>query len=431
MDEGKPRSPWYYVPSLYFAESVPYIIINNVSVILYKKMGFDNGRIAFWTSLLYLPWVIKMFWGPLVDTKSTKRNWILGTQAAMMVCLALIATSLFSTSPGSTDFFFFSLLLFTLGAFVSATHDIATDGFYLMALPKDAQAFFVGIRTLFYRAGWIFGSGFLVWLAGYLEVKLNVIATAWGYALAMSGVVFLFLFVYHRLILPFPPEDGQRSTGDGLPSASFWEILASYFRQEKIGATLAFILLYRLGEAMLVKLAAPFLLDSHANGGLELTTAQVGQVYGTVGVMFLIFGGILGGWVISRYGLRRCLWPMAITLNVPHLAYLYMAYAQPPVSFAFPLVAIEQFGYGFGFTAYTVFLMYLAQGEYKTAHFAISTGIMALGMMLPGFVSGYIQTLLGYTNFFLLVLIMGIPGLFTLFFIPQVEENAKTQSQGH
>ena len=408
------RNPWAWIPTLYFAEGVPYILINTVSVICYKKMGIDNAQIAFWTSWLYLPWVLKMFWGPLVDNISTKRNWIIYTQLFMAGCLGFVAFTLHLPV-----YFTVSLIAFTIGAFVSATHDIAADGLYLLALNKEDQAFFVGIRSVFYRIAMIFGSGLLVYLAGQFEVSLNNIPLSWTIVFGISAFIFLLIFIYHRFILPYPQSDKPRVSKERNP---YVKIFAQYFSQKRIWAILLFILFYRFGEAMLVKLASPFLLDKHEVGGLGLSTSEVGIVYGTVGVICLILGGIVGGWIISKYGLKKCIWSFALILNVPHVAYLYMAYAQPPIQLAFPLVAIEQFGYGFGFTAFMVYLMYISKGEYKTSFFAISTGIMALGMMIPGLISGYIQQAVGYKFFFIIVLLMAIPGLLTLFFIPFEED---------
>jgi MFS transporter, PAT family, beta-lactamase induction signal transducer AmpG len=410
------RSPWYYIPTLYFASGVPYIIINTVSVIFYKKLGIDNTQIAVWTSLLYLPWVIKMFWGPIVDTYSTKRTWLLYTQLAMFCCLGLIAFCL-----QLPNFFFISLAALTLGAFISATYDIATDGFYLLALNPEQQAFFVGIRSLFYRLAVIFGSGLLVVLAGQLERYLDDIPLSWTISIGFSAVILAILFIFHRLILPLPDTDKARQlqSTDSIP---FWTIISSYFAQEKIIFILGFILLYRFGEAMLIKFASLFLLDKPAAGGLGLSTSEVGLVYGTFGVISLIAGGILGGLVIAKYGLKKCLFPMALALNLPNIFYVYMAYAKPSLTLVYPLVSLEQFGYGFGFTAFSVYLMYISQGEYKTSHFAISTGIMALGMMLPGIVSGFLQPVLGYPLFFSLVCLLTIPGMIILFFIPLKEE---------
>ncbi|MBE9037907.1 MFS transporter [aff. Roholtiella sp. LEGE 12411] len=412
-------SPFTFISTLYFASGIPYVIINTVSVIFYKKLGIDNTQIALWTSFLYLPWVIKMFWGPIVDIYSTKRKWILYTQFATFCCLGLVAFCL-----QLPNFFFISFTALTIGAFISATYDIATDGFYLLALTPEQQAFFVGIRSLFYRLAVIFGSGILVVLAGQIEVYLNNIPLSWTIAIGFSALILAIIFIFHRLILPLPELDNRRQlqVTEKIP---FWSIITSYFTQPKIAAILAFILLYRLGEAMLVKIASLFLLDKPEVGGLGLSTSDVGLVYGTFGVISLICGGILGGLLISRYGLRKCLFPMALALNLPDVFYVYMAYTKPSLRLVYPLVSLEQFGYGFGFTAFSVYLMYICHGEYKTSHFAISTGIMALGMMLPGLVSGYLQKALGYPLFFVLVCFLTIPGMIALFFIPLKEESKR------
>lgn len=412
MQNSSQSSPWQYIPSLYFTSGVPYVIINTVSVIFYKKLGISNADIAFWTSFLYLPWVIKMFWGPIVDTYSTKRRWIIYTQLASCCCLLILALCL-----QLPNFFFISLSILTLGALLSATYDIATDGFYLLALTPAQQAFYTGIRSLFYRLAVIFGSGFLVFLAGFIEKRWNNIALSWTCSLGLTAVVLIILLILHHLILPVPKSDQVRQT-QVVDQIQFVKIITTYFQQPKIIAILTFILLYRLGEAMLLKMSSLFLLDSHQVGGLGLNTSDVGLVYGTFGVMSLIIGGILGGLVIAKYGLKKCIWPMALALNLPDLFYVYMAYAKPTLTLVYPLVALEQFGYGFGFSAFSVYLMYISQGEYKTSHFAISTGIMALGMMLPGIVSGYLQNLLEYPAFFILVCLLTIPGMITLFFIP-------------
>jgi PAT family beta-lactamase induction signal transducer AmpG len=406
------RTPWSFLPSLYFAEGLPYVLINTVSVILYKRMGIDNAHIAFWTSWLYLPWVLKMFWGPVVDVYATKRKWILGTQAAMSFCMFVIAFSL-----RTEHFFALSLSAFFAGAFISATYDIATDGFYMLALTEQEQALFVGLRAGFYRLAMIFGSGFLVYVAGMLETSRNDIAWSWSTVMVASGLIFAGAAVYHRFSLPFPASDSAGPEKEKAEEASFLDVFRAYFRQEKIGVMLAFILFYRLGEAMLLKLVSPFLLDAVSDGGLGLTTKEVGLVYGTVGVLCLVVGGILGGWLVSQFGFRRCVWPMVIAMHLPDLFFVYMAYAQPGIGLVYPLVALEQFGYGLGFTVFTVYLMYSAQGRFKTSHYAISTGIMALGMMLPGFISGWLQQTVGYRMFFFIVCIMTIPGMLTIPFI--------------
>ncbi|BAY64823.1 major facilitator transporter [Calothrix brevissima NIES-22] len=415
----KTPSPWTYIPTLYFAEGVPNVLISSVSVIFYKKLGIDNDQITAWTSFLYLPWVLKMFWGPFVDIYATKRTWILVTQFAMFCCLTLVALSL-----QLPNFFFISLAALTVGAFISATYDIATDGYYMLALSPEQQAFFVGIRSLFYRIAVLFGSGLLVVLAGRLETTLNNIPLSWAIAIGFSAVIFAILFIFHRFVLPWPESDIPRQTQAQAEKIPFLDIIQTYFRQEKILAILAFILLYRFGEAMLVKVASLFLLDKLEKGGLAISTEQVGLIYGTFGVLSLIIGGILGGLLISRYGLKKCLFPMALALNLPDIFYVYLAYAKPSLTLVYPLVSLEQFGYGLGFTAFSVYLMYICQGEYKTSHYAISTGLMALGLMLPGAISGTIQQAVGYPLFFILVCLLTIPGMITIFFIP-LQESVK------
>jgi PAT family beta-lactamase induction signal transducer AmpG len=410
---GKKRQPWLYIPTTYFAEGLPYIIVNSASVIMYKKMGIPNSLIGL-TSFLYLPWVLKMLWGPVVDLYATKRKWILATQLAMAICFALVAAGM-----QTPMFFAVSLVCFTVMAFISATHDIAVDGFYMLALPEDKQAFFVGIRSTFYRLAMIFGSGVLVILAGTIETSTANIPLSWTTVLGVAGVLFLMLFGFHNFYLPFPAADGKHEKKDeGVP---FIKVFKAYFQQEKIVAIIAFILLYRFGEAMLVKMASPFLLDDLATGGLGLSTQTVGSVYGTFGVASLVAGGICGGMLISKFGLKKSIWPMAFALNAPDLAYMYMATVKPSLPLVYALVCIEQFGYGVGFTAFTVYLMFTSKGEYKTSHFAISTGIMALGMMVPGLVSGYVQEALGYFSFFIAVCLATLPGMATIFFIPMEE----------
>jgi PAT family beta-lactamase induction signal transducer AmpG len=409
------RNPWSFVPSLYFVEGLPYVLINTVSVILYKRMGIDNASIAFWTSWLYFPWVVKMFWGPVVDIYATKRTWILMTQTAMSLCMFAIAFSLRIES-----FFVLSLAALCAGAFISATYDIATDGFYMLALTEKEQALFVGLRAAFYRVAMVFGSGFLVFVAGSLETRSNDIAWSWSLVWALCGLIIASVLVYQTRVLPFPAADGKRLRRDTRATGSFVEAIRSYFSQEKIGIMLAFILLYRLGEAMLLKLVTPFFLDNASVGGLGLSTQEVGLAYGTVGVLCLVLGGIIGGWFVSRFGFNRCIWPMVIAMHLPDLFFVYMAYAQPSIWLVYPLVALEQFGYGLGFTVFTVYLMYSANGKYKTSHYAISTGIMALGMMLPSFVSGWLQEAVGYRMFFIVVCFMTIPGMLTIPFIPKV-----------
>lgn len=399
-----------YVPSLYFLEGLPYILVNVVSVIMFKKMGLSNQLIGL-TSWFYLPWVVKMFWAPMVDSYGTKRAWTVGTQVAMGVALVGVAVGLQGTA-----FLPVAFALFTVLAFISATHDVAVDGFYMLALSPSDQAFFTGIRSTFYRLAMMFGSGALVVFAGRLETSTENIPMSWAAAMGVAAGLLFVLGGFHALVLPRPASDAP-GVGTGRPS--WGEVFGSYFRQDRVGVLVAFILTYRLGEAFLSKMTAPFLLDDAAAGGLGLGTESVGLVYGTVGLASLVLGGVLGGVAIARYSLARLLWPMALALKAPDLVYVYMAMAKPSLEVIYPLVAFEQFGYGFGFTAFMVVLMYSASGPFKTSHFAISTGIMALGMMVPGLISGYAQSALGYLGFFGLVLVLTLPGLVMLFFLPQ------------
>lgn len=410
----KKHSPWAWIPSLYFAEGLPYVAVMTLSVIMYKRLDISNTDIALFTSWLYFPWVIKPLWSPFVDLIRTKRWWIYTMQWLIGGGMAGIAFMI----PG--DLFFHSTLaFFWLMAFSSATHDIAADGFYMLGLDEEQQAFFIGIRNTFYRVAMITGQGLLVMLAGFLEQSTGRIPFAWSLVFFILAGGFIGLAVWHRWILPRPAADVQRPRiSSSLILAEFLQTFISFFRKKGIVPALLFMLTFRLGESQLVKLASPFLLDKPEVGGLGLSTAAVGFAYGTVGVIALLVGGILGGWAISRKGLKYWLWPMTLALSLPNLVYLYMAYLLPENLFVInACVAIEQFGYGFGFTAYTMYLMLFAEGEYKTSHYAISTGFMALGMMLPGMISGWIQEQIGYQHFFIWVMLCCLPVFFVLPFL--------------
>ncbi|WP_099463330.1 MULTISPECIES: MFS transporter [Parabacteroides] len=408
------KNPWSWIPSLYFAEGLPYVAVMTLSVIMYKRLDISNTDIALFTSWLYFPWVIKPLWSPFVDLIKTKRWWIYAMQLFIGAGMAGVAFVL----PG--DFFFrATLAFFWLMAFSSATHDIAADGFYMLGLTQDQQAFFIGIRNTFYRVAMITGQGLLVMLAGFLEKSTGRIPFSWSIIFFIIAGLFVGLSLWHRSVLPRPTEDAPRpQVTPSVIMVEFMKTFASFFRKKGIIPAILFMLTYRLGESQLVKLASPFLLDSRETGGLALSTAQVGFAYGTVGVVSLLLGGIWGGLAIARKGLKQWLWPMALAISLPNLVYLYMAYAMPDNIFVInACVAVEQFGYGFGFTAYTMYLMLFAEGEYKTSHYAISTGFMALGMMLPGMASGWIQEQIGYQYFFVWVMICCIPAFLVLPFL--------------
>jgi PAT family beta-lactamase induction signal transducer AmpG len=400
---------------VYFAEGMPYIVVMTLSVIMYKKLNISNSEIAFYTSWLYLPWVIKPFWSPLVELFKTKRWWIVTMQLFIGAGLAGVALTL----PTSM-FFRGSLAFLWLLAFSSATQDIAIDGFYMMGLNENQQAFFVGIRNTFYRIAMITGQGILVVLAGFLETSSllgnpengNNIPAAWAITFAVIAISFFLFSVYHKFFLPHPTEDIETAS-ESIKSvfSGFGETFKAYFVKKEIRTILGFLLLYRLGESQLVKMASPFLLDSFEVGGLGLTTKEVGIAYGTIGIIALTIGGISGGWLASKYGFNKLLWIFVFSINLPNLVYVYLSVAQPAEYWIIvSAVAVEQLGYGLGFTAYTLFMLYVSAGKFKTAHYAFSTGIMALGMMLPGMASGWLQEFLGYQNFFIWVMICTIPG---------------------
>ena len=528
----KNRSPWLWVPSLYFAEGIPYVIAMTVSVIMYKTMGVSNAALAFWTSVLYLPWVIKPIWSPFVDVISTKRNWVLITQFILGCCF--IGVALVVRLP---LWFALTIIVLWIIALASATHDIAADGFYMIGLDAHQQTWFVGIRSTFYRMAMIVGQGLIVMLTGYImsktglkpvsitamavppneimqvldennlpaikaseqpnivvipaEVKVPIynpaepdgdsanvficlsappkkeetvvvnfgrkkgskdiwltsagrlefttenwnkpvkvtlkvdhrlreqvvsqfeatagdIPFSWAVSFGILGVFFLLICLYHKLMLPTGLETVRVKSQE--LKASWLKVFSSFFQKKGIVSALSFLLFYRLAESQLVKMASPFLLDSQEAGGLALTTTQVGFVYGTVGIICLTIGGILGGIVAARNGLKRWVLWMALAINIPDLVYVYLSYVQPDNFMIVTIcVAIEQFGYGFGFTGYMLFMLYLAEGEYKTSHYAIATAFMALGMMLPGMISGKLQDLMGYRTFFVYIMFCTIP----------------------
>ena len=404
------NNPWKWVPTLYFAEGIPYFIVNNISVIMFKNMGMPNGMLALYTSLLYLPWVIKPLWSPFVDIIRSKRWWIITMQmimsAAMLILLFLLPQTTGETLA-QTPLFFMTLVLFWVTAFASATHDIAADGFYMLGLDSGTQAEFVGIRSTFYRLSSIFGQGVLVALAGHLDTRTGDVHLAWKITLLVSAVIFAGVTLYHTWSIPKPSSDKMSSARTARDIFNeFGRTFATFFQKKYVVTALLFMLLYRLPEAFLVKMMNPFLLDSLSDGGLGLSTESVGIIYGTIGVAALTAGGILGGIAASRWGLKRSLWPMALALTLPCLSFVFLAAFQTSDLWVISsCVALDQFGYGFGFTAYMLYLIYFSEGEFKTAHYSLCTAFMALSMMLPGLVAGYIQEALGYTMFFGFVMV--------------------------
>ena len=396
----KKRNPWAWVPSLYFAEGVPYVAVMTISLIMFKRLGLSNADITLYTSWLYLPWVIKPLWSPFVDMIRSKRWWIITMQ--LLIAASLAGVAFFIPAPlwlqGTLSFFW-------LMAFSSATHDIAADGFYMLGLDEHDQAYFVGIRSTFYRIATIFSSGVLVGLAGALQVLTRNIRYSWMLVFYLMAGLFIALWLYHSWILPRPQEDSEkeRKTVAGILN-EFKETVVTFFQKPQVLAGICFMLFYRMPEGLLAKVCALFLVDAEHNGGLGLSDGEYGLVQGTVGVIGLTLGGILGGIVASRDGLKRWLWPMVMAITLPDLVYVYLAYVLPSSLLIVNVcVFIEQFGYGFGFTAYMLYLIYYSQGTHKTSHYALCTAFMALSMMIPGLFAGALQEAVGYQAFFLIV----------------------------
>ena len=397
------KNPWGWVPTLYFAEGLPYVAVMTISLVLYKQLGLSNTEITFYTSWLYLPWVIKPLWSPFIDLIKTKRWWIVTMElligAAFGGVAFMIPTSLWLQG---TLFFFWVM------AFASATHDIAADGFYMLGLDTHNQAWFVGIRSTFYRLATIFGQGVLVMIAGNLQVIYrNSISYSWS--LMFYGVtgIFIALWLWHHYALPSPSEDVPRKD---VNAKTIWKefvnTIKTFFKKEQVLVGILFMLFYRMPEGLLAKVSALFLIDASHNGGMGLSPQEYGLVQGTVGVIGLTLGGILGGICAGKDGLKKWLWPMVCAITLPDIVYVYLSYALNSNLMVINVcVFIEQFGYGFGFTAYMLYLIYYSRGQFKTSHYALCTAFMAMSMMIPGLFAGALQEMVGYRNFFMIVMV--------------------------
>lgn len=399
MQRNSGRSPYSWVSTLYFAEALPYMVVMALSTIMYTNMGLSNTELALYTSWLYLPWVIKPLWSPLVDSIRTKRWWIIAMQVLVGASLAGVALTL------QTEWWLqLSLAFFWLMAFSSATHDIAADGFYIIGLTEKEQAFYVGWRSTFYRIGTIFCQGGLVVLAGVLQ-KGHSMSAAWAMTLALAGLIMLALALWHSKVLKVSKvsKDSKDSKDFRVFKVlvPFIDTLRVFFSKKGVLPALLFMLLFRFPEAQLAKMAQPFMLRGLEEGGLGLSTETVGLAYGTIGVIALLAGGILGGWLVSRNGLKHWWWPMIAAISLPDAVYIYLAMAQPTSLWIIDTcVAVEQLGYGFGFTAYMLFLVYFSKGDRSTSVFSICTALQALGMMLPGMMAGYLADQWGFATFF-------------------------------
>ena len=404
--DNKKKSPWAWIPTLYFAEGLPYVVVMTLAVVMYMEMGMSDTEIALYTAWLGLPWVIKPLWSPFVDLYKTKRWWVLSMQLLLGAAFAGVA---FTVNTGfwfqGTMFFFF------LMAFSSATHDIAADGFYMIELDSHDQSWFVGIRNTFYRIAVIFGQGVLVWVADQLQnVFPDSKAFTWSLIFFALAAIFIAIWLYHTFIMPRPADRSNEGQTVADVARGLKQMLLSFFTKvsaKQIIFVLLFLLLYRFPEAMLTKMASTFLLRPVEDGGLGLTKEAFGLAYGTVGLIGLLLGGIVGGMLASRDGLKRWLWPFVCAITLPDIVYVYLSYVQPDNLWLISsCLFIEQFGYGLGFTALTLYMLYYSQGEFKTSHYAICTGLTYLGLMLPGMVSGWIKDLVGYRDFFIIVMFL-------------------------
>ncbi|MBV8886555.1 MAG: MFS transporter [Chroococcidiopsidaceae cyanobacterium CP_BM_RX_35] len=434
LKADKTHNSVLWIAILYFAEGFPYTVVNLMSVIFLKDLGATNKLIGL-TSFLYLPWVLKGFWGPLVDLFSTKRSWILATEVICTFLFFLLAFSVFT--PHSITV---SIVVLAAIAIVSATHDTAIDGFYLSALNKEQQALYVGVQTTAYKFAWLAGNGGLVFLAGYLanlyaqtssnnvhlslfgsNLDLEPLKIGWALAFFISGIIFLTVYAFQTWYLPFLKPNLSISH-DIKQENKFAQVFKTYFEQDKIVWIVIYITTFRLGDAFMLKMAPPFLMDKVGRGGLGLPTTEIGFLYGIVGIVFLLFGGIIGGYLVAKQGLKKWLWPTAIIQNSAILLYWILAAYKPGSIWIYIVNSYEQFSYGIGVSAYTVFLMSTVRSEYEASHYAITTALMSTGMFIPGLLSGYLQTWMGYEDYFLISFFATIPGLIAIFFLPLGEE---------
>ena len=406
-----------WVPSLYLGEALPFSAVMLISVIMFKELGLTDGQITVYTGWLGLPWVIKPIWSPIIDNLKTKRWWIVSMQFLMGVALALVAFTL------PTDFWLQgTLAIFMLIAFASATHDISADGFYIIGLPDKEQELYVGVRNTFYRIGMVIGQGGLVLLAGYMQdlakegnldfslftyhFSLPSIIASWMVVFFILGALMFLLGLYHAFILPKVETVVHERFDFGEQLREFGRTLQVFITKPHLISALCFILLFRLPEGLLTKIVPLFLTRGAAEGGLAMSDVDFGFIYGTLGVVGLLLGGIVGGWAVSKWGLKKCLWPLVLCITLPDIVYVYLSYFPTDNLWLIgSCVCIEQIGYGLGFAAYTLYLVTFSRGERSTAVFSICTAGQYLGgVMIPGMVSGLISENIGYQNFFWVVM---------------------------
>jgi len=400
------RNPWWWIPSLYISEGLPNVLVMTVAVVMYMQMGMSDTEIAVYTGILGLPWMIKPLWSPFVDLFATKRWWVLAMQ--LLLGLALVGVAFTMNAP-----FWFkgTMSFFLLMSFASATHDIAADGYYMLELDDHDQVWFVGIRNTFYRLAVIFGNGALIPIAGILQERLdNKIAYSWSLVFFALAGLFIALFLYHSVAMPKAEKDKRHATNAGEIFNGIIKALVTFFTKlppREMVAPMLFLLFYRFSEALMLKMSVTFLMRSKAEGGLGMSMEDFGIASGTIGVIGLTLGGIVGGMLAGKDGFKKWLWPMVFAITMPDIVYVYLSYAMPDsLSVISVCLFIEQFGYGFGFTALTLYMLYFSKGNYQTTHYSFCTAISYIGLMLPGMVSGYLKDLMGYQAFFILVMFL-------------------------
>lgn len=388
---------------------MPNVIVTGLAAVMYMQMGLSDKELALYTGWLNLPWIIKPLWSPFIDLLMTKRWWILAMQMLIGASLAGVAFTL-----NTPVWFQATMCCFFLMAFASATQDVSIDGYYMIELDEHNQTLFVGIRNTFYRLAVIFGNGVLVAIPGVLQIYFrNRIAFTWSLVFYGLAGLFIAMWLFHGIYLPKSDGDKKSNREFSEVATGLKETLTSFFTKFPLRPTLvvmAFLLFYRFPEALLNTMTKTFLLRQNSEGGLGLAPSEYGLAYGTVGLIGLTLGGILGGILVSRDGMKKWLWPLVCAITLPDAIYIYLAYAMPSSTDIMGLsiistgLFIEQFGYGLGFTVLTLYMLYYSQGEYKTSHYSICTGISYLGLMLPGMVSGYIKDAVGYRTFFIIVM---------------------------
>ncbi len=418
-DESKPVYPARWVPTLYFAEGLPFVAIAMVSSLMYKNMGIADAQIAFWTSLVMLPWTLKPIWGPLLEMFKTKKHFVIATEFIGGFSFGLLAFTL-----PLDGFFRYSLALFAIIAFNGATHDIAADGVYINVLSQKLQAQFVGWQGAAYNIAKVFTQGALVYLAGQLEMSVGIVH-AWMIVMGVFGSILVLLSLYH---LRFLPPGGSATTVTSLREGftTLWDVIRTFFQKKYILSGILFIILYRFAEGQAIKIVPLFFRAARDQGGLGLTTSEIGIVYGTFGAAAFVVGSILAGYFTAGRGLRKSLFILCCFFNIPFAVYALLAAALPTSLWVIGTAVIfEYFGYGFGFVGLTLFMMQqIAPGKYKMAHYAFATGIMSLGMMIPSMLSGVLSDWLGYKYFFIWVIVATIPSFLMTWLVPFREAEA-------